>query len=166
MPREILPHSFVEQTLTRMEHLEVWVELVRKRSPHAIRLGEATMTYIQGMLIRSRVPSKRRILETLDPADLEAYLTGEQDPTEIWDAVDEGVLTSADEASRPASREGYNGRQISYSQPAFGSMVETNDLMGHINPSLLTTSMPWDDPSGQLWMAPSADLGNSEFLPR
>ena len=93
MPRGILSHSFVEQTLRRWNHLEVWIELVQKRNPHAIRLGEATMNQIQGMLIRPYLFSKRRILDTLTPLELAAYLAREKDPTTLWDTIDEKTLT-------------------------------------------------------------------------
>ena len=152
MPRELLPHTFVEQTLRRWNQLEVWVELVRKRSPYAIRLGETTMNQIQGMNARSRVPSKRRILETLDPVRLQTYLATEEDPTKIWDVVDEGVVTSADETSRAPSRDGWGQQPTSFSQPVFGS---TNDFA-----NLLETPTMWD-PS--IWTTDGTHGGNAEL---
>lgn len=116
IPQKILSHSFIEQTLRSIDQLEVWVELVRKRNPHAIRLGAATMKHIQGLFAQPPVSSKRRILETLEPLDLKAYLAREEDPTKIWEIVDEGVLTSADEESRPKSRHGHGGQPCDMSQ--------------------------------------------------
>lgn len=94
IPESLIARKFVEVDL-RNHEFEVWVDLIEHVNPGCVRLGQVFGHQINGALYGLMAPKKRLRLETIPRADIR----DNQDMSLLLEEVNEGQLTSGDEAN-------------------------------------------------------------------
>lgn len=96
IPESLIHNKFIEQEL-RVEHLDIWLDLVERVNPDCVSLSNRFADIVNCALLGQRIQRKRLRLEIVPRADIQ-HTT---DLSTLLQEVDEGQLTSGDECNNP-----------------------------------------------------------------
>jgi len=93
IPESTVSHTFVEHDL-KIEQFHIWVTLIQRWNSQAVELGRLIVSKVERALSGLQPSTKRLVLETVQRSKIKAL----PDMRGLLEEVDEGLLTSGDEA--------------------------------------------------------------------
>lgn len=94
IPDSLITQTWLHQTL-RNDHFAIWIRLIKRFNPNCITLGQRMQPRVEAASAAKKIPTKRLRLDIVSRAEISAI----EDMSTLFDELDEGQITSDNEAS-------------------------------------------------------------------